>query len=153
MWRVSRLVTLIILLVLLAAATWLLTLRTGGFTGLTPIFAAFGVILILQLVNLLIYPAIEYRQWSYLITPDRIEIKKGIIFHSTRIIPISRIQHVTMSEGPLARHYRLAKVTIHTAGGSQSIEGLARETALEICEKLKNVVNRKARYEPGQPTG
>jgi len=143
MWRVSRMVFMAILLALFAAAV-LVAAKSGGLAGLEPLIFIFAGILLLQLVNLLIYPAVEYRQWAYLITPDRIEIKKGIIFHSTRLIPISRIQHVTIAEGPLARHYHLAKVTIHTAGGTQAIEGLARETALEIADKLKDVVNRKA---------
>jgi len=149
MWRVSRLILLIFLLALFIAVTVFLAAETGGLGGFIPLILIFGLILALQLANTLIYPVIEYRQWAYLITPDRIEIKKGIIFHSTRIIPISRIQHVTIAEGPLARHYQLARVTIHTAGGTQPIEGLARETAQDISEKLKNVVNRKASYQPG----
>lgn len=142
MWRVSRMVFLAFLLTLFALAI-LIAAKSAGSAGLETLFIIFAAILLLQLINLLIYPVIEYRQWAYLITPDRIEIKKGIIFHSTRLIPISRIQHVTIAEGPLARYYHLAKVTIHTAGGTQAIEGLARETALEIADKLKDVVNRK----------
>ena len=154
MWRVSRFILLVFLLAAYVAMAFFLVKTFGP--GLKPVLLPLllGLLpLAAQLLNLLLYPPIEYRQWSYLITPDRIEIKKGIIFHSVRVIPISRIQHVMVSEGPLARHFKLASVTIHTAGGSMAIEGLAAETAQEICENLKTVVNRKARFEPAQTGG
>ncbi len=148
MWRTSRLIVLMIMVVAFAVAALVLPYEVT-----VVLYVVAGVLIALQLINLLIYPPIEYRQWAYLITPDRIEIKKGIFFHSTQVIPISRIQHVMVSEGPLARFYHLAGVTIHTAGGSMKIEGLARETALEICENLKSVVNRKVHFEPAQNGG
>ena len=149
-WRLTRLIALLIMLAAIITAYFLLWHRiTDGMTleavrktaiisGLTS-----GAILLLQLINLIVYPEIEYRQWSYCLTADRIEIKKGIIFHSTTIIPITRIQHVTVSEGPFARLYSLAKVDITTAGSTNEIDGLAAETARELCERMKNAVNTK----------
>lgn len=149
-WRLSRLIALLVMLAVTIAAYFFLWHRiTDGMTleavrktaiisGLTS-----GAILLLQLINLIVYPEIEYRQWSYCLTADRIEIKKGIIFHSTTIIPITRIQHVTVSESPFARLYSLAKVDITTAGSTSEIDGLAAETARELCERMKNAVNTK----------
>lgn len=142
MWRTARAIGLVILL-LLGAGAWFLVLRRLTFIPAAARVLILAVPILLQTLNLAIYPPIEYRQWAYLVTSDRIEIRKGIFFHSVQVIPISRIQHVTVSEGPLARLYRLAAVTIHTAGGSFRIEGLARSTADIICDRLKDVVNRK----------
>ena len=153
MWRFGRIIGLAFLLVIYAGLTLLAyrILRDDFTLGYLPlILAVMAIPIAAQILNLVLYPPIEYRQWAYLITADRIEIKKGIFFHSTQIIPISRIQHVMVSEGPLARHYHLASVTIHTAGGAMKIDGLAHDTADEICENLKTVVNRKARFEPAQ---
>lgn len=151
MWRVSRVITLAVLIVIFVTTMILLDGYSGRFTRPLTGLLVSGAVLVLQLINVVVYPLIEYRQWAYLITPDRIEIKKGIFFHSTRIIPISRIQHVTVAEGPLARHYKLARIIIHTAGGSQAIEGLDRATALTICDRLKDVVNRKIAQQPKMP--
>lgn len=153
MWRFGRIIGLAVMLVLYAGMTLLAyrILRDDFTLAYLPlILAVMAIPVAAQILNLVLYPPIEYRQWAYLITADRIEIKKGIFFHSTQIIPISRIQHVMVSEGPLARHYHLASVTIHTAGGAMKIDGLAHDTADEICENLKTVVNRKARFEPAQ---
>jgi len=150
MWRTNRLIGLVILLVCFGAVLLLAQQNFGQdmMKEVTPLAVIFlGIPAFLQLLNFLIYPPVEYRQWAYLITPDRIEIRKGIFFHSIRIVPISRIQHVTVFEGPIARAYHLASVTINTAGGSMKIEGLARETAEEICNSLKTIVNRKIQGE------
>lgn len=146
MWRTSRMIGFVILLACFAISFYLIdrALRPSRLIDLMPLaILGLGLPAILQFLNFLIYPLVEYRQWSYLITPDRIEIRKGLFFHSIRIVPISRIQHVTVSEGPIARAYHLASVTINTAGGSMKIDGLARETAEEICNNLKTIVNRK----------
>lgn len=95
------------------------------------------------LFALIIYPPLEYIQWSYLITDDRIEIKKGIFFRTHNIIPIGRIQHVNVNQGPIARMFKLSRVEIHTAGGLFHIEGVDNETANEIGDKLRNLVGIK----------
>lgn len=149
-WRLSRLIAFLIMLAVIVIAYFLLWTRvTEDFSAeaiqKTTLIAGLitGGILLLQLLNLIVYPEIEYRQWSYCLTPDRIEIKKGIIFHSTTIIPITRIQHVMVSEGPFARLYGLAKVDITTAGSTSEIDGLSAETARELCDRMKNAVNTK----------
>lgn len=149
-WRLTRLIALLIMLAAIITAYFLLWHRiTDGMPADAVRRAAVisglaaGAIILLQIINLIVYPEIEYRQWSYCLTADRIEIKKGIIFHSTTIIPITRIQHVTVSEGPFARLYSLAKVDITTAGSTSEIDGLAAETARELCERMKNAVNTK----------
>lgn len=99
--------------------------------------------LALQLINMIVYPIIEYIQWEYLIDDDRIEIKKGIFWRSHTVVPISRIQHVSYKSGPLQNIFGLASVEIHTAGGVQTIEEVSKDTAKKICELLKNIVNLK----------
>ncbi len=154
MWRVARAIALLLLIAAWSGAFIFLrrSLWENRLLALMPLVLFLtGIPVFLQLLNLLLYPEIEYRQWAYLIAADRIEVKKGIFFHATRIVPISRIQHVTVFEGPLARFYGLAGITINTAGGSVKIEGLARRTADEICERLKTAVNQKALTQGVQP--
>ncbi len=97
-----------------------------------------GMICLYTLVGVIVYPAIEYRQWRYQITEDKVLIRHGIFYVRTKIIPIARIQHITMTQGPLYRHYHLAKVEISVASGKHEIEGLNEELAAAISESLKN---------------
>ncbi|MDD3503676.1 MAG: PH domain-containing protein [Eubacteriales bacterium] len=146
MWRLGRLIALIILVVGAAATHILLSLRTDFFadtTAATIFYISWSIVIGFQLLNLIVYPIIEFRQWAYCLTEDRIEYRKGIIFRQITIIPITRIQHVTVNEGPLARLYGLAGIEITTAGSTSKIDGLAKQTAVDLCDKMKNSVNLK----------
>ncbi len=135
-WRLTRFIGLILLA--LIGLPFVL-----GNSEISAAWVIYAGVLFIQLLNLIIYPIIEYIQWSYLIDEDRIEIKKGIFWRSHTIIPISRIQHVAAGSGPIQRMFKLATVSIHTAGGVHTICELSASTAEEICGKLQNVVNLK----------
>ncbi|KEI17924.1 PH domain-containing protein [Clostridium haemolyticum] len=104
-----------------------------------------GIILSILILDVLVKPIIEYKQWKYIITEDRIEFVHGIYFLTTTIIPIVRIQHIDIEEGPINRIYNLAKINIHTAGGEHKIEGLPKEKALQICEYIKDRIQVKVK--------
>lgn len=87
---------------------------------------------------MIIYPAIEYRQWFYSISEDRVEIRHGIFFIKNSIIPIIRIQHVTVEQGPIYRRFGLYNVVISLASGNFQILGLSREKAEEISKNLNH---------------
>ena len=141
-WRISRFIGLLVLAGMSAAA--LAGVSAAGEPALTVLCAiGCGIVLLAQLVNLIVYPIVEYIQWQYLVDDDRIEIKKGIFWRSHTVIPISRIQHVSAKSGPLQNMFGLSSVEINTAGGVHTIDELNKETAAQICEKLKNIVNLK----------
>lgn len=141
-WRISRFIGLIILALMSAGV--MIGIGSIGELSMTILAGIVcGVVLLLQLANLIVYPIIEYIQWTYLVDDDRIEIKKGIFWRSHTVIPISRIQHVSSQSGPLQNIFKLATVEIHTAGGVHKIEEINKETAAQICELLKNMVNLK----------
>ena len=138
-WRLSRAVGLIILLIPFAFV--LVSYLAGNAELLTLIIL--GAVCLAQLVNLIVYPIIEYAQWEYLITDDRIEIKKGIFWKSHTVLPISRIQHVCARQGPVQRIFGLGTIEIMTAANMHRIEELDFETAEEICALLQDYLNKK----------
>ncbi len=141
-WRISRFLGLLVLAGISAGAMAMVS--GAGDTGLNILCAiCCGIVLLLQLLNLIVYPIIEYIQWQYLVDDDRIEIKKGIFWRSHTVIPISRIQHVSAKSGPLQNMLGLSTVQINTAGGVHTIDELNKETAAQICDKLRNIVNLK----------
>lgn len=143
-WRFSRFIGLLFILLISGCVMLGVMDSTEGSVELMLLAGIIcGVLVLLQLINIFIYPIIEYIQWAYLITDDRIEIKKGIIFKQHTIVPVDRIQHVCSSEGPIQRLYKLATVQIHTAGGDHQIVHLSKSVADELCSKLQNEVSRK----------
>lgn len=138
-WRLARIIRLIVVaLIFIPAWIFFVLFLSMPAIGATIMTIVFALILAYMTLALIIYPEIEYRQWAYLITDDRVEIKEGIFFISTTVIPILRIQHVTYSQGPINRKYGLAEVTINTASKEFLIKGLSSETAEQITTLLKD---------------
>ncbi|HOJ48170.1 MAG TPA: PH domain-containing protein [Bacillota bacterium] len=143
-WRIGRMVFLVILAVLILGVN-LATRSAEDWETYKPIFFAVeGALLLYALISLLLYPVIEYRQWGYYIDNEKVEIRHGIFFITTSVIPVIRIQHITISSGPIYRKLGLTKLVIHTASDEFTIEGLTEETAGEISENLKNKLIQKS---------
>ena len=90
---------------------------------------------------LLLAPEVYYRRYRYFITEDRIDIRCGIIILKHTVVPIERIHQVEVVRGPINNLFRLADITVTTAGGTATIEYLDVDTADEIADKLNAVVN------------
>lgn len=134
-WRVGRLIRLPLWLVVCAAAfTGAMFLPVaGGFVK-----AAAIVLMVYKIVGLIIYPQIEYKQWGYAISEDRVDIRHGIFFVKHTIVPVVRIQHITVSQGPVNRKLGLYEVEMSLASESFEIPCLSKEVADEIADNLKN---------------
>ncbi|MNR37605.1 Bacterial membrane flanked domain protein [compost metagenome] len=75
-----------------------------------------------------------------------------MIAETTIIVPLNRIQHVSLSEGVLSRMFALGTLQIYTAGGSSGeikIAGIPIEQAKALKEALvqRLVVNPETESE------
>lgn len=80
---------------------------------------------------------------GYGISELEVITQDGVWWQSRTALPYSRIQHVTLSQGPLERRYGLAKLKCYSAGsGSAEIEisGLTMDSA----ERLRGHILAKA---------
>jgi membrane protein YdbS with pleckstrin-like domain len=82
-------------------------------------------------------------QWRYLVhrwevTDTAVYTQTGWWARERRIAPMSRIQTVDYAEGPIARLFGLATVTVTTASaaGALQIAGLAKERAQQLVDEL-----------------
>ena len=136
-WRISRGISL------LAAALICIALRvavgfiTDAWQWTWMVSWVLGLFLLYKIIGLFVYPLIEYRQWGYYITEDKVDIRHGIFFITNTIIPIIRIQHITVQQGPISRRLGLYDVEMSLASQSFSIPCLSKEVADEIAENLK----------------
>lgn len=140
-WRVARIITLIVVAIILIGGRIFIRNWDKAFVlGATIID---GIILLFLDLNAFLYPKIEYMQWKYKITEDKIEFYHGIFFIKHTIIPMLRIQHITVNQGPISKKYNVADIGISTAGGVFKLVGLPKEKADEICEYINNKVIKK----------
>ena len=85
------------------------------------------------------WPAIDYAHASYRVDALGIEIRRGVFWRTVTNVPLSRVQHTDVSQGPLERHHGLGTLIIYTAGtdeASVELPGLAHERALELRDRL-----------------
>jgi uncharacterized protein len=88
------------------------------------------------------HPPRAYRAWRYRIDNRVLETRSGILFHRTRLLPLSRLQHVDIDRTPFERMYGLASLVLHTAGthsASILIPGLAADEAVRLRDRLVEI--------------
>ncbi len=134
-WRTGRILRLPIWLIACAAAF------IGGMflpVAGTVIKVLAVLLAVYKIAGIIIYPQVEYRQWGYQIHEDRVDIRHGIFFVTHSIVPVVRIQHITVSQGPINRKLGLYEVEMSLASDSFEIPCLSKEVADEIADNLKS---------------
>lgn len=145
-WMLARAITTIMTAATLGAGKWVFTykLKVDFFVKFDACINGIIIVIIaLLLLNTFLYPAIEHAQWKYAITKDKIEFSEGIYSITTTIIPIVRVQHIKVNQGPVNRIFNLADISIFTAGGSHKIPNIDMKKAEEISEFLKDKIREK----------
>lgn len=136
-WRIENLVALgIVYLGLLigGCALWALTP--------VPKFAILAVWLLFGCWYALVVgwvPSWNYSRWSFRMDEKVLELRFGIFWQMSVLIPLSRLQHIDLHRGPLERTQGLASLEIHTAGtkhASHRLPGLDVEDAIQLRDNL-----------------
>ena len=146
-WRIRRIISFFVILITVVAGLLILNNTELDNKYRNYIYIATGLLLLYKLIGIILYPIIEYQQWRYAITEDKVEIRHGIFFVTTTVIPIIRVQHITISRGPIYRKLGLSAVKIFLASGSFEIEGLRENIANTISENLKSRVMERLNKE------
>ena len=97
-----------------------------------------------------VVPLWRYAVHRWEVSATAVYTQRGWWARERRIAPMSRVQTVDLAQGPLARVFGLATVTVTTASaaGPLQIEGLDRDVALRLVDEL----TRKADLVEGDAT-
>lgn len=103
-------------------------------------WAGGAVLAVLSLWEMWFVPR-QVHAMGYALGEDHLLWRKGIMFRQMNIIPYGRMQLVDTSQGPLARHFGMAEVRLHTAAASTdaTINGLPVEEA----EHLRRILSER----------
>jgi len=95
-----------------------------------------------------VVPSRRLARWRYALGDDRLRIERGYFFYSDTVVPLGRIQHIDVEQGPIMRRYGLATLTVHTAGhhgASVSLPGLRHEVAVAMRESIRQYIKEAQR--------
>lgn len=83
-----------------------------------------------------ILPPYWLKSWRYEIREEEIALRHGLVFKEYTVIPMVRVQHVDLKQGPVMRRYQMAAVAFSTAAGGHEIPGLALDKAEEVRDRI-----------------
>jgi len=99
---------------------------------------------LLVLTNVFLFGYFSFSKKAFALRDKDVSYRSGLIFHAITTVPLNRIQHTEVVQGPILRLFSLASVNIYTAGGSSSdivIPGLAYENAQKVREYINTKVS------------
>lgn len=106
-------------------------------------YIIFGVSLLLMMLWY-IGNIISFRNRGYAIRDKDVLYRSGWLVQRTRILPLNRVQHVSVQSGPIERRFGLGSVSLYTAGSENadfSIKGLTDERAQQVKDWITNKLN------------
>lgn len=86
---------------------------------------ALGAGLLLVAGMLQIWLPVHLHNTRYLLRSQDFLLESGVWWRRAVLIPLTRVQHVTVSQGPLQKRFGLATLCIFTAGGEHAEATLA----------------------------
>ena len=86
-----------------------------------------------------------YSSLKYVLDDDDVTVTKGVWWKTKSVVPYNRITNINIYQGPISRHFGLAKLAIQTAGFS-GVSSSGHKTAeaeligIRNFEETKNVI-------------
>ncbi|RYY23762.1 MAG: hypothetical protein EOP62_19060 [Sphingomonadales bacterium] len=82
-------------------------------------------------------PGRRWRRWGYAFTGTEVHVAQGWLVELHTIVPVSRVQHIDVGQGPLERAFGLCHIELYTAASLLRLPGISRETAEEIRDAIR----------------
>ncbi|MGX5915466.1 PH domain-containing protein [Aliidiomarina sp. Khilg15.8] len=101
--------------------------------------AGAAAIVILALLLMTLWVPRRYKLTGYAVEPLDVHYRTGALWRQQTAVPVNRIQHVEITQGPIERVLSLARLVIYTAGGSGSdlaVPGLLQSDAEALRDQL-----------------
>lgn len=126
----------LLLVVWLGLLTVVLGVLLNLFAG--PAWAAFALLPLALMAWGWVLLGRNWRSWRYAERADDLLISRGVLWHHETIVPYGRMQLVEVTSGPVARHFGLAGVQLHTAAAATdaTIPGLVPAEAERLRDRL-----------------
>jgi membrane protein YdbS with pleckstrin-like domain len=92
------------------------------------------------------WPIKTFRRTRWQVGDAGLEIQKGVVWRHQMVVPLSRVQHADVSQGPIQRLFGLGSLTVHTAGTSNAsveLSGLNHDIAVQVRDAIVRARSRE----------
>ncbi len=93
--------------------------------------------LAIQAALSVVMPTLSFQRWAYTRREHDLLIARGVLVRTVTSVPVLRVQHVDVRQGPLERSLGLARLAIYTASGSGA-DGVLPGLLLADAEALRD---------------
>lgn len=100
-------------------------------------FILFSIIFLISIPSIIL----NWYLFNYTLRDTEIIIRSGILNKQTRHIPYIKIHNISISQNFLQKIFRIAKVSLETAGDNKT-EGELRYLTYQNAEVIKNQINK-----------
>ena len=114
--------TYLLIVILFGFIWWMVPLVAFAFladisVGIAAALSSF-VPLIIAIAIVLYWIPRFYSSLKYVLDDDDVTVTKGVWWKTKSVVPYNRITNINIYQGPISRHFGLAKLAIQTAGFS-----------------------------------
>lgn len=134
-WLISETISNIIGFVILGVLLYL-DYRFSWKEWIGWIIIGITIFSILSTVWSFINPFLLYKSWRYDVDEEFLHLKSGVLKEEYRLIPMTKIQSVSTTQGPLLRKYGLSSVVIETMASSYPIPALPINVAVGLRKQI-----------------
>lgn len=137
--RIRSAIGWLVLVVIAAGADAVLHGRFGS-----PFGMLVGPVLTVGIVSVALLVPGRWRRWGYAFTDRELRVASGWLTRTHTVVPVSRVQHIDVSQGPVERSAGVATLSLHTAGTEGSLvrlPGVSRSRAEEIRDAIRSRIS------------
>ena len=96
--------------------------------------------------TLVISPRRRWAAWGWALAPNELHIARGVWTQIHTVVPLGRVQHIDVTQGPVERACGVARLVLHTAGTAHAVVGLPGLTRA-AAEELRDTIRAHVRAE------
>lgn len=135
-WRIVNLMEDVIAFVILIGLLW----AGYYFAWYHWVIVVFWVLLCLTPISVIwssiMEPKLSHKYWIYGVSDDFVQLKRGIFKLEHTVVPMTKIQYVKATQGPLLRRHRLYTLSIGTIRSTHAIPALKEEEAFRLRDHI-----------------
>ncbi|MES2755110.1 MAG: PH domain-containing protein [Pseudomonadota bacterium] len=92
-------------------------------------------------------PRRRWAAWGWALADGELHVARGVWVQVHTVVPLARVQHIDVAQGPIERANQVARLIVHTAGtehATVTLPGITRATA----EELRDTIRGQIRSDP-----